>query len=108
MAESGLQASSISLSSQSYFHDCGLVYLLQQAEKDDPVGWEASITMLLRCRAECKQCGKVSSPTVLSTNSCKEGSKEGLEVTQAQKAMVQDSGLTVALERAASSTDTRR
>lgn len=58
------------------------------------------MTMLPRCGAEGKQCGKVSSPAVLSTNGCKEDSKEGFQVTQAQKATVRDSGLTAALKRA--------
>lgn len=35
----------------------------------------------LRCRAECRQGGKVSQTIALSTNQCKEGSQEGFRMT---------------------------
>lgn len=63
---------------------------------------------MLGQRAECRQCGKVSSTTALSIYRCEEGGEEGFEVTAGIESHGSKAGAHRGAHGATFSTDTRK
>lgn len=63
---------------------------------------------LLGHRAECRQCGKVSSTTALSIYRCEEGGEEGFKVTAGTESHGSKAGAHRGAHGAAFSTDTTK